>query len=246
MHFLLGTCPKEHREPGHQKEGSECERGGSCAVRRKCFSHFTTRTPTVQTCPVGSKGWSRSYVSVDCGPLTASTRNVKASSVSLDEPTAAVAGSCLLSLISQRRDHNSKNSSSRAVISVTSTPDSTQRRTLLSSTGATQSTITGYPHLRATSMKWRLMSRLLLTRPLLSKFAGVFCCFRRITLSHVLLSYRWANRATRHISAYALGLDGAEAAFANRKFHGHRMLPPDMVVSVRSDFRKWLESKNRH
>lgn len=47
------------------------------------------------------------------------------------------------------------------------------------------------------------------------------------------LSLRYANRAARFIHAYAEGLTGAQAAWANRKYHGHRVLPPEMLSKAR-------------
>ena len=44
---------------------------------------------------------------------------------------------------------------------------------------------------------------------------------------------RYANRSARFISAYDIGLSGAEAAWANKKYHGHRTLPPIILVEVR-------------
>ncbi len=44
---------------------------------------------------------------------------------------------------------------------------------------------------------------------------------------------RSKDRSARFISAYRQGLSGAQAAWANRKYHGHRVLPPDMVVFVK-------------
>ena len=43
----------------------------------------------------------------------------------------------------------------------------------------------------------------------------------------------YANRSARFISAYSQGLSGGEAAWANRKYHGHRTLPPSMVAKVK-------------
>jgi hypothetical protein len=48
-----------------------------------------------------------------------------------------------------------------------------------------------------------------------------------------LISY--ANRAARFISAYAQSLTGPEAAWANRKYHGHRTLPPDMALKLKKE-----------
>ncbi|TFK26114.1 hypothetical protein FA15DRAFT_679808 [Coprinopsis marcescibilis] len=41
------------------------------------------------------------------------------------------------------------------------------------------------------------------------------------------------NRGARFISAYDLGLSGAEAAWANKRYHRHRTLPPIMLAEVR-------------
>ncbi|KIM88012.1 hypothetical protein PILCRDRAFT_62881 [Piloderma croceum F 1598] len=43
----------------------------------------------------------------------------------------------------------------------------------------------------------------------------------------------YANRSARFISAYSQGLSGGEAAWANRKYHGHRTLPSSMVAKVK-------------
>jgi hypothetical protein len=42
--------------------------------------------------------------------------------------------------------------------------------------------------------------------------------------AHTLV-YSFANRSARLMDAYRNGLDGAQAAWANRKYHGHRTLP---------------------
>ncbi|KAI0309112.1 hypothetical protein OF83DRAFT_1166911 [Amylostereum chailletii] len=44
---------------------------------------------------------------------------------------------------------------------------------------------------------------------------------------------RYANRSTRFIWGYGEGLTGAQAAWANKKYHGHRTLPPEMVAEVK-------------
>ncbi|TEB25675.1 hypothetical protein FA13DRAFT_1756509 [Coprinellus micaceus] len=46
---------------------------------------------------------------------------------------------------------------------------------------------------------------------------------------------RFANRSARFISAYHIGLTGAEAAWANKRYHGHRVLPPIMLAEVRRE-----------
>jgi hypothetical protein len=44
---------------------------------------------------------------------------------------------------------------------------------------------------------------------------------------------RYANCAARFIDSYAQGLSGPEAAWANKKYHGHHTLPPDMAASLK-------------
>lgn len=49
---------------------------------------------------------------------------------------------------------------------------------------------------------------------------------------------RYANRSARFISAYQQGLDGTEAYWANRKYHGHHTLPPGIVAQIKEESRK--------
>jgi hypothetical protein len=51
-----------------------------------------------------------------------------------------------------------------------------------------------------------------------------------------LISY--VNRAARFISAYGQWLSGPEAAWADRKYHGHRTLPPDMALKLEKEHEK--------
>jgi hypothetical protein len=44
---------------------------------------------------------------------------------------------------------------------------------------------------------------------------------------------KFADRSACFISAYRQGLSGAQAAWANKKYHGHRILPPEMVALVK-------------
>ncbi|CAA7263722.1 unnamed protein product [Cyclocybe aegerita] len=49
---------------------------------------------------------------------------------------------------------------------------------------------------------------------------------------------RYANRAARFINGYFQGLTGPEAAWANRKYHGHRTLPASVVAKLKEEFLK--------
>ncbi|KAI0026859.1 hypothetical protein K488DRAFT_58214, partial [Vararia minispora EC-137] len=44
---------------------------------------------------------------------------------------------------------------------------------------------------------------------------------------------RFANRAARYMHAYQEGLSGAQAAWANRRYHSHRQLPPDLIADIK-------------
>ena len=44
---------------------------------------------------------------------------------------------------------------------------------------------------------------------------------------------RFENRLARFIDAYIQGLSGAEAVWANKTYHGHRTLPPEMAMEVK-------------
>ena len=53
--------------------------------------------------------------------------------------------------------------------------------------------------------------------------------FKFLSSSFILIyyiRYMYANRSARFIDAYSQGLSRPEAAWANRKYHGHRTLPP--------------------
>ena len=75
----------------------------------------------------------------------------------------------------------------------------------------------------------------------MSRFSGELLFlglgFKLLFLSY-LSSISYANRAARFISAYGQGLTGPEAAWANRKYHGHRTLPPDMALKLKKEHEK--------
>ncbi|KAF8588218.1 hypothetical protein K439DRAFT_1645622 [Ramaria rubella] len=55
-------------------------------------------------------------------------------------------------------------------------------------------------------------------------------------VSHLQI-IRYGNRSACFLSAYSQGLTGAEAVWANRKYHSHRTLPPSMVEEVKLSLR---------
>jgi hypothetical protein len=59
------------------------------------------------------------------------------------------------------------------------------------------------------------------------RFALFFC------FCSIAQSIRFANRAAHFVTAYREGLSGAQAAWANKKYHGHRTLPPQHILEAR-------------
>ncbi|KIO15956.1 hypothetical protein M407DRAFT_86598 [Tulasnella calospora MUT 4182] len=51
------------------------------------------------------------------------------------------------------------------------------------------------------------------------------------SVSHTSM-LRFANRSARFMNAYHQGLSGSQAAWANRKYHSHRTLPPELVAEI--------------
>ena len=45
--------------------------------------------------------------------------------------------------------------------------------------------------------------------------------------------YRYADCSAWFVHAYGEGLTGPQAAWANKKYHGHRTLPPDMIREIK-------------
>lgn len=73
--------------------------------------------------------------------------------------------------------------------------------------------------------------------PTLTDPKAITCFIKAHNISHPLPS-RYANRSRSafFISVYSQGLSRAEVAWANRKDHSHRVLPPSMVLAVRQSF----------
>ena len=48
----------------------------------------------------------------------------------------------------------------------------------------------------------------------------------------ILTPIRFANCSARFINAYKRGLDGPQAAWANKKYHGHRVLLDSIMQAL--------------
>ena len=58
------------------------------------------------------------------------------------------------------------------------------------------------------------------------------------TIFSDLITISYTNHAARFISAYGQGLSGPEAAWANRKYHGHQTLPPEVAKKLKNEHEK--------
>jgi len=47
----------------------------------------------------------------------------------------------------------------------------------------------------------------------------------------------YANRSARFMDAYRKGLNGAQACWANNKYHGHRTLPLAIMSEIPADYK---------
>ncbi|KAH9008825.1 hypothetical protein EDB84DRAFT_1280923 [Lactarius hengduanensis] len=65
------------------------------------------------------------------------------------------------------------------------------------------------------------------------KSEGKFLFFFRLSLqAHPILGSQIVQLS--FITAYREGLSGAQAAWANKKYHGHRTLPPQCILEARN------------
>jgi hypothetical protein len=110
----------------------------------------------------------------------------------------------------------------------------TASSTSLSSIGGRRSFVSIWQGARRQSARWRGMSlSALMTSPSFT-FGGEPAFLPiSIRLTLVFCSSSYANRSARFISAYHAGLSGSQAMWANKKYHSHRSLPPDIIAEVK-------------
>jgi hypothetical protein len=62
------------------------------------------------------------------------------------------------------------------------------------------------------------------------------CMLLQISTKHKILNQnRYARRARRFMDAYHRGLTGKQAAWAGKKYHGHRVLPESLMADMEAD-----------
>ncbi len=57
----------------------------------------------------------------------------------------------------------------------------------------------------------------------------MFYCIHKILLIYIA---RYTRRSVRFMDAYQRGLDGKQAAWANKKYRGHRVLPDSLMKDM--------------
>ncbi len=53
-----------------------------------------------------------------------------------------------------------------------------------------------------------------------------------VPLQWLLMLDRYFNRSQKFIEAYQNGLNGKQSAWALKKYHGHRVLPPSLMADL--------------
>lgn len=53
-----------------------------------------------------------------------------------------------------------------------------------------------------------------------------------LNLTTSIYYLRYANRSSRFIDAYHKGLNGSQAAWASKRYRGHRILPPSFLQDL--------------
>lgn len=174
-------------------------------------------------------GWFKgrlSYKNVVYGLLKVLVPNVKGSNVN---PGALIAVAVVFfshSLILWLKSHSSKSLLRREGTFATSTLSTTVNSTSSSSTGVPRNFITAHRHAQQILKRWKKMSWFALMMCHCCRYGGTFSCATLCSNTYQL-SRSYANQSARFISAYAQGLSGAQAVWANpsQKYHG----PADTV-----------------
>ena len=204
------------------------------------LSHFIFPM-TTPPWPAGSRAWKKAFVNMGCGQKQAQDCMLSArQSAPLAAQTAAADGSSSFNQISLVSAHSSRSLSSSMVTCATFIPSTIASSISLSSTGVQQRLNTAsFPEPRQFK-KWRALSRNALTMSPFFTFDGPFsfsfCSFFILfIMSHQSChhSFRFANQAAHFVAAYRGGLSGAQAAWANKKYHGHQMLPPQGILEAK-------------
>ena len=68
-----------------------------------------------------------------------------------------------------------------------------------------------------------------------------WACILQFSFTYLIILFiRYANQSAWFIHVYSKSLLVGEAAWANRRYHGHQMLPPEMLKLAKEKYRDWL------
>ena len=195
-------------------------------------SRFTSPLSILQ-CPAGSREWRWLSTSVVCGQRVDCLHNVGISAALPDGQIVVAGDFYLCSLTSWIKNPFYKSSLSTVIIYMTSTPNTIASSTLLSNTGELQSYAFRWQGEQQQLKRWkgRLLHVLMMCPCFRSSGESLLQDNRNpFWVSDMI---RYANRSAYFISAYGEGLSSAQAGWANRKYHSHHILPPEMVAEIK-------------
>ena len=191
----------------------------------------------IPPCLAGSRAWSKSFVNAGYGQKKGYRLSAQNSNAHQTALTAAAGARSSLNPTSQINVRSSKSSSRGTVICAIFTLNTIANSILSNNTGAWPRLDTVWPPERRLSEKWRPLSRSALTTFLFNRFVGQFFSFsfffHSFCISSVVVPLRFADRSARFVAAYREGLSGAQAAWANKTYHGHRTLPPQAILDAK-------------
>jgi hypothetical protein len=194
-------------------------------------NHFIS-LKTTPPCPAGSKAWRSSFGSVVCGPRETFSPSARVFVAPLAVLTAVAGAFSFRSLISCLKSPSFKSWLSLVVTCAISTQNTIVNSILSNNIGGRQSSVSAWQGAQQPSRRWRRWSPdASMTSPSFT-FGGESSAFDSYRPHHVFFS-SYANRSARFISAYHAGLSGSQAVWANRKYHSHRTLPPEIIAEVK-------------
>ena len=193
---------------------------------------------TTPPCQGGLKKWSRLSGSVVFGQKMVCLLSAQALNALQTGITAAAELSFLTNLILFLRSQNFRSLLRSVVISVTFTPNTTVNWTSLNSTEVLPNFAFVQQEEQQPLMTWKRRYWFVWIIFPLNRFIGVHKFFL-FSLLHSYYVYRYANRSARFIHAYGEGLTDAQAAWANKRYHSHCTLPPDMIREVKNSVLPW-------
>lgn len=207
--------------------------GHACAtaVLRLGRTKVSISPSTILRCQSGLRGWRASSTSVGCGRQVVCWHSARISAVLLERLIAAVGGSFFGSLILLSKSLSYKNISSSADTCVISILSITANSTSSNNTGERPNFVFESWDVRRHSGRWRRTSLHASMMYLCFRFSGAFPF--SLFAYHPLILIRFANRSARYISAYSGGLTPAQASWANKKYRGHRTIPPEMIAYIK-------------